>query len=360
VIDLLLGGAAADLPELGETLPPLEAFIENTALEKTDSKAIFSDVTWSILDGLRLFAGVRYTKEEKEQILTSRITLADGGAPVVDSCDRLRTTLDYEATTGRAGLQVDVLEDAMLYGQFAKGFKAGGFAVSKCSSPFRPEKLDAYELGFKSTWLDGRLRANGAGYHYDYDDLQVEEVNLPSLFVNNAQAEVDGGEVELGLLLMSDLELFGNLAYLDARYTEFVNDDNTDSLQAAFGIGGTKYDLSGNRLNRSPEWSGGGGFQYTLDLDGWGRFVLRGEATGKSKIFLREFNNATDFQKAHWIVNGFLTWMSPGGAIAIRGFVRNATDEAVLAGLVGIAGYKTAAFNPPRLMGLSMEYRFGS
>ncbi len=53
---------------------------------------------------------------------------------------------------------------------------------------------------------------------------------------------------------------------------------------------------------------------------------------------------------------------SPAGWQIARGirFVKNATNEAVLAGLVGIAGYKTAAFNPPRTWGVALEYRFGT
>ena len=53
---------------------------------------------------------------------------------------------------------------------------------------YEPESLLAYEVGFKSTLMDGRARLNGAAYYYDYDDYQAFVFVQSSGTVSNLQA----------------------------------------------------------------------------------------------------------------------------------------------------------------------------
>jgi iron complex outermembrane recepter protein len=327
--------------------------IENDSVETTSSRAVFADTTYALSERLRVFLGARYLEDEKTQLLTSRIVVNGTENLGLVSCEELRSEFRAHSTTGRIGLQFDVRDDFMTYAQFSSGYKTGGFAIGACNEGFEPEELDAWELGFKSTWLERRLRLNAAAFHYDYTNLQVEQVVLPTVIVNNAQARVHGAELELTALPAPAWELSFNATLLDARYTEFVNADNTEAV-----IGAQDQDLSGNYLNRSPKFAGGLALQYRETLDRFGALSLRAEARHTSRTWLREFNNETDFQKAVTLYDAYASWSSPRDVWTLRAFGKNLSDKPVLAGFLGVAGYKTATFQLPRTYGLEIGYSF--
>ncbi len=41
---------------------------------------------------------------------------------------------------------------------------------------FKPEFVDAFELGSKNTLLDGALTLNGDVFYYNYEDYQISEI----------------------------------------------------------------------------------------------------------------------------------------------------------------------------------------
>ena len=74
------------------------------------------------------------------------------------------------------------------------------------------EQLDNYEIGVKSTWLDGRARTTVAIYHDEWIDGQVVNsipiqvggvANLISVTLNNGDATLQGLEFE-GTWLATD------------------------------------------------------------------------------------------------------------------------------------------------------------
>ncbi|WP_420464566.1 TonB-dependent receptor [Panacagrimonas sp.] len=357
-----LGAGVAELVESALALEPLAGRLElrlnNAALEDTRSLAVYSDMTYLVVEGLRLYAGLRFVDERKDQVLTVR-QVVDGTDLGITNCRQQRSQLHARPVTGRFGVQFLLHPEVMTYAHYARGFKAGGFAIASCDDRYAPEELDAIELGFKITWFDQRLRANGALFHYRYTNLQVEEVSLPFVFVNNAQARVNGAELELLLMPTPAWTLSTHLGWLDAVYTDFANSDNAESLLGATLLA-RPMDLAGNRLNRSPEWTLGAAIERRLLLASGARLSLRLDAVHKREYFLREFNTPTDRQAPHMIVNAFINYRFANGGVTIRGFINNATDEAVLGGLLGVAGFKAASFGTPRTWGVGVDYAFGS
>lgn len=353
VVDGLLGNVLADL---GISTGEVQVVnIENISDEQSESSAIFGDFTYEMLPGWRIFAGARYLLDRKDHDFTNRYTVETGLLPdqSVNNCEHEKIRIESETGKGRVGTQVDLGDDAMVYGQFSTGYKSGGFAKGSCSNTFQPEELTAFEIGAKSTWFDGRVRLNGAIFHYDYDNLQVEEVNVPVVVVNNAQAKIDGAEFELNTIILEGLEAAVNGTFLYARYTEFRNADNAEAI-----VGAAEQDLSGNPLNRSPRFAGSASLQYERELWHLGRLMLRGEGIYNTTYTLREFDLPTDRQEAHWIVNLYATLYSADERWALNGYVKNLTDEAVLGGFLGVAGYKGATFGLPRNAGVELSFRF--
>lgn len=350
-------------PFLGVGNDDINLNFDVSSIESTDGWAAFTDATWDLTDVSRVFAGIRFSQErktlEQRQVISeplSGITISvcgnNGGPALVEP-------LDTSTTTGRLGVQYDVSDESMVYGQVSRGFKAGGFSSASCNAPFDPEEIDAFEVGLKSTLLENTLRANASAFFYDYGNVQVEEVNSPFTIVNNAQAEVKGIELDVLYLPTPAWEFAANLSYLDATYTEFRNIDVTVQLINAIPGVGTEEDLAGLPLNRSPEWTLGASLQYTWEFDSAGRISARADATYKDDLKLREFDRAENVQESHTIYNAFLSYYSPSESFVIRGFVKNVTDEAVLAGLISAQGYVSASYNLPRTWGVDIDYRFG-
>jgi iron complex outermembrane receptor protein len=97
-------------------------------------------------------------------------------------------------------------DDFMGYVSYSKGFKSGAFDTRALAAfagtadkPVAPEFLYAYEAGFKSTLADGRVIFNGAAFFYDWEDLQVFDVDATGApaFLNVPKTEIFGADLEL-------------------------------------------------------------------------------------------------------------------------------------------------------------------
>ena len=114
------------------------------------------------------------------------------------------TETSFEETTGRIGLDWQVNPDTLAYVTFSKGFKPGGFnpAINDSfpeDTPriFGSENVDAIEVGFKATRLDGRMQLNGSFFQYDYKGLQIYKILNNSSVNVNVDADIMGAELEL-------------------------------------------------------------------------------------------------------------------------------------------------------------------
>jgi iron complex outermembrane receptor protein len=116
----------------------------------------------------------------------------------------------------------------MTYFRVSRGFKAGGINPTapspEATVPFKSERLLAYELGFKSQWLDNRLRINADGFYRDYHDLR-EALFYPSATGGNFRvtgnvdkAEIWGMEFEGTALLLRGLEVTANYSFVAPKY----------------------------------------------------------------------------------------------------------------------------------------------
>jgi outer membrane receptor protein involved in Fe transport len=107
--------------------------------------------------------------------------------------------------------KLDFTDQTLLYGSFAHGYKAGGanppgavllsFGSSDLGTAihpltFKPEFIDAYELGTKNTLLDGALTLNGTVFFYDYKQYQISEIVDRTSVNLNFNATVKGAELE--------------------------------------------------------------------------------------------------------------------------------------------------------------------
>jgi outer membrane receptor protein involved in Fe transport len=124
---------------------------------------------------------------------------------------------EWTEFTGRAAVnwspKLNFTDQTLLYGSYSRGYKAGGanppgavlltFNASQgdVTNPihplaFKPEFINAFELGTKNTLLDGALTFNGSAFYYDYKDYQISRIVDRTSINDNFDATVRGAEIE--------------------------------------------------------------------------------------------------------------------------------------------------------------------
>jgi len=201
---------------------------------KTESMGIYGDVTWTLNEAWAVTAGARWSQDEKDWCTQTSAALGILG---VTTPGQLCDDEDWDKVTPRLVIDYTFNQDLMVFVSASTGYKGGGFNLAAIDttgdfmgdtiSAFDPETNTAYELGLKSTLLDGRLQFNGSVYYNDYDDLQVQTSTSGGIIITNeAAAETQGLELELSYMPLSNLVLTANYAYLDAEFTEGELDGN--------------------------------------------------------------------------------------------------------------------------------------
>ena len=215
-----------------------------------------------------------------------------------------------------------------IYGSWGIGQKpggintlaAGGATTTIDDERFESEKVQAWEVGFKSEWeLLGFVRFNQALFFNDYTDKQIgTQIISPGgvlqpRIVNAAGAEVWGTEIEAiwQPSFAEGLSIRIDYTYLKAEFTEFMDDTRSMIRAAANGQcevvdkAGTDFcriNLKGNRLERTPEHAFAGNIDYTHQLldTGFDYFI---ELTGtyQGSRFL-DADNAAKFDD-YWLAD---------------------------------------------------------
>jgi len=109
----------------------------------------------------------------------------------------------WDEISGRIGFDYQLGDNTLLYGFFSRGYKPGGFNPAippafQDTSPFTfdAEQVNAFEVGAKSSLLDGRLTLYSAAFTYDYSGLQITRIRNNSSINENVDAAISGLELE--------------------------------------------------------------------------------------------------------------------------------------------------------------------
>ena len=187
-----------------------------------NSYAGFGEAYYAVTDELKLTAGVRWTDDEKHFTdIPSELVSEGWGYPRLGSVDQA-----WHEWTGRFvanwSPKLSFTDQSMFYASYGRGYKAGGAnppgpvlvnadvgSISVDGSEvqaniafpvhpltFKPEFIDAYEVGTKNTLLDGGLTLNGDVFFYNYKGYQISQIVDRSSINLNFDATVKGAEIE--------------------------------------------------------------------------------------------------------------------------------------------------------------------
>jgi len=140
---------------------------------------------------------------------------------------------EFDALQPKISLSYDLSDNTTLFGSWGVGFKTGGFnnlggteiislfLVNPDGLPVAPPEIydeetsSSFEVGFRSTLLDGNLQLNAAAFHTEVDDMQffefyvgpfgllrtvesIDEVTIQGFEVGASWQMTDGLRVDAG------------------------------------------------------------------------------------------------------------------------------------------------------------------
>jgi len=274
----------------------------------TQSKALFGQATWQVVQGVHLTAGYRETWDYARTDTSAKpsyqipidgqlITVPTYGQSVANGARTLSTAVDLPANDSyNVSLDWQITDSVLAYLAHRSGYKTGGInATADPGTPQRtygPERAKDLELGAKTQWSAGFARGtvNADVYHTRYSDIQEGQIipgTASTVTSNIAAAGITGFEVESNVSLGRWLQLAASVAYVDARYRDWLEYSTCGAQYwrpQCTGLAATtvvaidhakgKIDIAGNSISFEPDrflnasrwqWS----FQPTVSLEPW-------------------------------------------------------------------------------------------
>ena len=341
--------------------PGAEAGLDNPYHSQLQSISLFGEFEIATADNLDLILGGRVIRDDREFDYVSNIVeyldAFGRGFHLPKNINFLgqiasyhgeRTDTDWAA---RVQLNWTVSDDILVYGGWNRGVKGGGY-----NAPFfplsgeytdeimsyGPEALDAYELGFKSTFADGNVQLNGAVYYNDYQDYQAYTIIGLDAFTSNTDATSKGIELEFQATPGENWDVILGASWNDI---EVVVEPGVTS-----------------RAVQTPEVNLNGLVRYAIPLSA-GELALQVNGVYLSEQIFALTNLPNVTGDDYKVFDASVSYLSENGNWLFRAYVTNFTDEEYLVQTFDLSttdlfGMTAQYFGRPRWWGISIRYNW--
>lgn len=349
-------------------------------VQETTSSALFGQIEYNLSDTLKLIAGLRYTKEDRSMNYENRTDTATDA--VLNSClffpgdvcgffgdaswpgtnfyiqfndnNPLAANLneiDNSNVSGKIGLDYKPNDDILLFASISRGFKSGGFnggfldftdAVLEEDIPFDEEQLTSYEVGMKSTLVDGSVYLNASAFYYDYSDYQALGFSGLSQFISNSDATVKGADLELVWMPGDKWDISLGASLLNTEVDEVVVRN-----QGAF---------TGTEMVLAPEFTLNGLVRYQVT----DALSVQVDFNHMGEHFFDITNSEIAKEDAYTVFNARIGY-EINDNLSVAAFVKNLSNEEYRVytfDFTPIAGFNQQFYAPPRWAGVNIHYRF--
>jgi iron complex outermembrane recepter protein len=312
-------------------------------IQETESSAIYGEATYSLTDRLRITAGGRYT-EDKKEIDMDAIGL--GGAFSVQG-----EKIKFDEFTPKLAIDYSVSDDVLIYASAQDGYKAGAFQgfpqqlTDLTEEALQPEIVRAYEIGTKSTWLDGALVLNAAAFFSDYEDKQLNIFNPGTLgFVSRtAKAEMYGVELEWAWRATESLTVTGFVATFKG---EIKDPDPNDPLVPP----------DGTKISFMPDVTAKLGLEWIKPIGNGGEFFAGGNVSHTGEIDFAVFNDPVARMPSYELIDARLGYRTADRRFEISAGGRNLADEEFVYTAAVVDG-GTLWMGEPRTWAITLRYQ---
>ena len=377
----------------GFLLPAVPAAISNAALSgfetnststpETKSLAAFGQATWNIGERLKLTGGLRFTHERKEgsfnQFFVSGADLSALPPAVAAAAQAIRNqfspitsfsdSLEDNSLAALVNASWRASDSALLYATYQRGQKSGGLNLTVLPAgvdpEVRPEKVDSFEVGLKSQWLDHRATFNLAAYWTEVKDYQTaiteqvkDSVTFRQYIANIPKVRSRGVEADLLLSLSRLVSANASVAYNDATYRDY---SNAPQAPERLNLGSIQ-DLSGQQLAGAPKWTWQLGADAAQPLGELGGRSLEAYAhadwSHRSTFNTSVSNSAYTQVPGYGLLNGRIGIRAADGLFDLSVWARNLTNKDYYQTLSAAnTGLVTAIVGEPRTFGLTFRTR---
>lgn len=337
-------------------------FVTNQERESTET-AIFGEVSFDFTDQLTGLVGARFfdTDDELTGFVGSTFSCFDpatgnrlGAATASGACGAGLTTDDSDSTF-KVSVTYQFNDNFMGYVTYSEGFRPSG--INREDSPiipqiYKPDTIKNYELGWKATLAEGRLRFNGAVYFMDWDDMQLTRFDIDNLgsFLgltsNTEGADITGFEADLDWQATDQLRLWLSASINEAELSGDFFVGTTDPTPAA---------PDGTDLPFTPDLKYSLGGRYSFEMGRFGSYV-QAFYVHTDESWNDLFVSSRSLQADYGFLNASFGIQGEGWVLELYG--DNLTDENAEIFKYTRAGDDRITANRPANFGVRFRQRF--
>ena len=255
-----------------------------------EDKALYGQLTYTLWDKLDLTGGIRqfWSDNSIKGFFGFGADNPYGSSTGVNRCanpdktfesapcKNLDASTSDDGQTYRLNATYHFDPDRMAYATYSTGFRPGGVNRRSEYANYKPDYLDNYELGWKTSWSGNRVRFNGALFHEKWSDFQYSFLGKNSFTVvqNAPSATIDGLESDVNWAATDSLLLGGGFSWLfkselDKMYCQTLDPATLRPVKTCEDPAAPK----GQELPVTPEFKANLTARYTFQLAGNDSFI---------------------------------------------------------------------------------------
>jgi iron complex outermembrane recepter protein len=353
----------------GFAIPGVTA--QDTVYDSTTSSwSVFGQGELDFAEQFRAILGVRYILDRKAENYVSDFKDVPGGTNV-----GFGTSPDLLRFAGRRGDNLYAIKaeldwkpntSTLAYISFNRGVKAGGFnapldpsgssifidpntfdpaPTANDAMRYKPETLNAYEIGTKLTFWDDKARFNVAGFYYDYQNFQSLNFAGVTNFIVSRDATFHGVDAEFFTTPVDGLDIVLGVSWLDHKIKNV-------------SVG----DLVLDRKNPyAPKWNATALARYEWPMFS-GKLALQSSLNYVGSQFLGLSNAPVLQESAYTLVNARLTYTFARDRLSVAAYADNLTDKIYRVNAFDLGGSFQSVesqYGYPRMYGVTLRYAWG-
>jgi len=335
---------------------------ENRASAVNQALDVFADATWNLTPSLSLTAGLRATYEHftvgNESAFTggspSVLGLLAGNAPNIffRPLNYVEVTEDFMSFTWRSNMQWEINPDASLFWGYSKGRRPNVIQFDRAGvhEILSHEVVHSFDAGIKSV-VDQRLWFDLSVFTHLYQNFQSTEWDAATfnyLIFDAGKATSFGAETNLRAVINRNLTLFGNYAWIHARF----DDEDSDGNPQGF---------AGNSFRLIPDHSFALGLDSRVEILPAVEMFLVPTYGWRSHVWFEDANTPGFEQDAYGLLNARFGVNLENSGITIASAWHNILNERYIisAGNTGtMFGVPTYVPGPPRMFSVDLSWNF--
>lgn len=335
------------------------------SIQAAESTAYFAQTTFRPFDDLlAITLGGRYQEETREIIESSAYLINGDGSFTTIQSYKGQTNEEYNFSP-KVSISLTPWEDFMFYASYSVGFKSGTFnTVNVYDEPefVKPETVKTYEAGIKSQFLDRTLTVNAAVFQNEIKDLQVQFISIFSggavSLENAGGAEIQGVDLDIQWVPMPawnpNLVLALSGSYLDSEYTEYLNGSGYDEEDGLYNNGSGDY--TGNRVTRTPQWSGSFGVNQLINLGDFGELEFNTSVYYNEGFYYTADNRQLSREDSYHVWDASLSLLHFASNLRLTFFAKNIDGAEYTYSQFHTDSGRQDYLAPPRMAGLRLSW----